>query len=363
MSAPAGVRVRGLRARPVQLELRQPLETASGSFRQWPMVLVDLQTDADVEGHSFVNCFLPMMVKPVVAFVEEMGKLVAGELLSPVDIDRKLRAKARLIGVQGPLATAIALIEIAGWDALAKAAKLPLVTLLGSAPRPLPVYKTLVAMDPGRAAELARESLEQGYGGVKCKLGQPDPRHDLCLVERIREACGSDFPLMADFNQGLSVPDAMARIRTLDDLGLVWFEEPTEARDFAGHARIAQAAHTPISIGENWRSPAEASQSLAAGASDYAMPDLVNIGGVSAWLQAATHAHAHGVPVSCHSFPEVCAHLMPAVGAPHWLEHVDLLDPIFRVPVKPENGMFAADASPGLGIEWNEDTLARSVMQ
>lgn len=359
---PNHIKVTGLRVRAVQLQLAQPLETASGSYAAWPVLLVDLRTDAGFVGHSFVGCFLPMLVKPLVALLEEMGRFIEGDSLSPLELDRKLRARNRLIGTQGPLATAVTLVEIAAWDALAKASRLPLARLLGAAPRAIPVYKTLIAMDPGKAAELAHEAVEAGYGGVKCKLGNPDPAKDLVLVEAVRKACGAGFPIMGDYNQALSVPDAMQRIRPLDELGLVWIEEPTEASDFAGHARIAQAAHTPISIGENWRSPAEAAASLRAVASDYAMPDLVNIGGVSAWLKTATLAQAHGVPISSHSFPEVCAHLMPACATAHWLEHVDIFDSLFVDPLKPADGKFSASEAPGLGLEWDEATVSRTLI-
>lgn len=360
--APQDIKVQGLRVRAVQLQLAQPLETATGIFAAWPVLLVDLRTNAGFVGHSFVGCFLPMLVKPMVLLLEDMGRLLEGDSLSPHDMDRKLRGRNRLIGTQGPLATAVTLIEIAAWDALAKAAQLPLARVLGGAPRAFPVYKTLIAMDPVKASELAHEAVEAGYGGVKCKLGNPDPAKDLMLVEAVRKACGTGFPVMGDYNQALSVPDAVQRIRPLDDLGMVWIEEPTEASDFAGHARIAQAAHTPISIGENWRSPAEAAASMRAGASDLAMPDLVNIGGVSAWLQTATLAQVQGVPISSHSFPEVCAHLMPVCATAHWLEHVDIFDSLFTNPLKPAKGKFAASEAPGLGLEWDEAVVASSLI-
>jgi mandelate racemase len=58
-----------------------------------------------------------------------------------------------------------------------------------------------------------------------------------------------------DYNQSLTVPEAIRRARALEDEGLLWIEEPTRADDFAGHARIAREAATPIQIGENWWGP------------------------------------------------------------------------------------------------------------
>ncbi|MGE4239129.1 enolase C-terminal domain-like protein [Ramlibacter sp.] len=362
IAAQADVKVRGVRVRTVLLDVRQPLETASGSFSKWPVLLLDLQTDAGVTGHAYVGLFLPMMLKPVAAMLQQVGGLIEGDTLAPLDLDRKLRARTRLIGTHGPLATACALIEIAAWDALAKSAKLPLVRLLGAAPRALPVYKTLVAMDPAKAADLAREAIADGYGGVKLKLGHPSVRKDLALVAAVRAVVGDDFPMMGDYNQILSVPEAAARIRAIDGEGLVWIEEPVAARDYAGCAQLARGAATPISIGENWLTLADAADSLRANASDYAMPDVVKMGGIANWMKAATLCEAHGVPVSAHSFPEICGHLLPGCGAAHWLEHVGMADAVMRASFKPTAGAWKVSEAPGLGIDWNEDVIAASLV-
>ena len=355
-------KVRNVTVRALQLDLAQPLETASASFSTWPVILVDLQTDQGVIGRSFVGCFLPMLVKPLVSLLQDMAQLIEGDPLCPVDLDQKIRKMCRLVGTTGPLATALAVIEIAAWDALAESAQVPLARLMGSAPRAFPIYKTLTAFDPGRVADLAQEAIEAGYGGVKCKIGHPNPANDMAVIKRLRKVCGDDFPIMGDFNQALSVPEAIQRIRPLDDLGMVWFEEPTTARDFVGHAQIARSCHTAISIGENWRSPEEAAESMRIGASSLAMPDLVNIGGVSAWMKTATLAEAAGVPISCHSYPEVCAHLLPAAASAHWLEHVDIFDVLFTNPVKPANGVWCASDRPGIGLEWDEAVVVRSLL-
>jgi mandelate racemase len=352
-------KIHGLRVRAVHLEIAQPLETGSGTFASWPVVLLDLRTEGGLVGHAYVGCFLPMVLKPLTSLLADLGEMIAGEPLHPLDIERKLRAKMRLIGPQGLLNTAVALIEIAAWDALARVSDVPLAALFGAAPRSFPVYRTLVAMNPDKAAELAHQAVAAGYGGVKLKLGHPTVQGDLRLIDCVRKAVGADFPIMADYNQVLSVPAAMERMRTIDDQGLVWIEEPTAAADFAGHAKIAQAAHTPVQLGENWSGTADAQASLDLGASDYVMPDVIKIGGISAWLRSAALAEARGVPVSAHSFPEICAHLLCVAGSAHWLEHVGMADAVFQTTVRPHDGRMAPLEAPGLGIEWNEEVVSR----
>jgi len=66
--------------------------------------------------------------------------------------------------------------------------------------------------------------------------------------------------------------------------------------------------------------------------------------------------------MSCHAFPEVCAHLMGVIATPHWLEHVDIFDDIFIAPVKPTGGTFTPNSAPGLGIAWDEKVVSRALL-
>jgi mandelate racemase len=164
---------------------------------------------------------------------------------------------------------------------------------------------------------------------------------------------------MVDYNQVLSVPEAISRARALDEEGLYWIEEPTRADDFAGHARIAREARTRIQIGENWWGPHDMAKSLEAGASDLAMPDVIKIGGVSGWLRAAALAEAEGMPASSHLYPEVSAHLLAVTPTRDRLEYLDLAGPILKEPVRIEEGHAVIPTSPGTGVEWDEESVRR----
>jgi mandelate racemase len=164
---------------------------------------------------------------------------------------------------------------------------------------------------------------------------------------------------MADYNQSLSVADAIERSSALARENLHWIEEPTSADDDAGHATIRTKSHTRIQIGENWWGPREMAKSLAAGACDLGMPDAMKIGGVTGWLRAAALAQTAGLPLSSHLFPEVSAHLLAASPTRHWLEYVDWAEPILRTPLRIADGHAVPSETPGSGIEWNEDNVGR----
>jgi mandelate racemase len=164
---------------------------------------------------------------------------------------------------------------------------------------------------------------------------------------------------MCDFNQRLTVNEAIQRGRMLDGEGLAWIEEPIRHDDYAGAARIAALLRTPVQIGENPVDTFELRAALEARAMDYVMPDVERIGGVTGWLQAAALAHAHGMEMSSHLFPEFSAHLLGVTPTRHWLEYVDWAAPVLAEPLQIRAGRALIPVRPGSGISWDEEAVAR----
>lgn len=353
--------VRGLKARPVNVPMPRPLCTSGGAVETTPLVLIDLETEEGVTGHSYVFCYAPLALEPMTLLIRNLEPLIKGDSASPRAIDERLPRRFRLLGPQGLIGMALAGIDMAAWDAAAKACGQPLVRLLGGEPRPVPAYNScgLGIVGAARAMDEARELIAPGFAAVKVRLGYPTAREDIEVVRAVRRAVGDDVQIMSDYNQSLDVPEAIRRARALDDEGIAWIEEPTRADDFAGHAAIARETRTPIQLGENWWGPNDMAKSIAAFASDLAMPDAVKIGGASGWLKAAALAEAASLPVSSHLFPEISAHLLSVTSTRHWLEYVDWAAPILETPLKIENGAAIASLAPGTGIAWREDAVRR----
>ena len=164
---------------------------------------------------------------------------------------------------------------------------------------------------------------------------------------------------MVDFNQGLSLGDALQRCHALDDQGLYWFEEPIAYDNLAGYAQLARELDTPVQLGENFYGPRDLFQALAMRAGDYVMPDLMRIGGVSGWLRAVSIAGAAGIEVSTHLYPEVAAHLMRVTETAHWLEWQDWADPIVAEPFERRNGRVIVPNRLRNGLAWKEDAVRR----
>ncbi len=351
--------IRDVRVRAVRVPMPDPHQTASGVVSESPLVLTDITVEGGVVGHSIVFTYTATALKPTADLLAGLAPLVVGQVLAPSEIARRLAARFRLLGTQGLLGMALSGIDMALWDALARLHGVPLVSLLGGVSTPVRAYGAIGYDGPARSAQVAESWVGRGFTGVKAKIGYPTVGEDVDVIRAIRGAAGAGVAIMVDYNQSLAPADAARRLRVLDDEGLEWVEEPTMAHDFAGHARIAREASTPIQCGENWWGVRDMQQAIAAAASDYMMPDVMKIGGVTGWLSAAALAEAHGIRISNHLWPEISAHLLAVTPTAHWLEYADWWNPILRDPLQVSDGMAKPGGAAGCGIEWNEDAVGR----
>jgi mandelate racemase len=252
-------------------------------------------------------------------------------------------------------------VDTAAWDAVAKSANVPLAIYLGASLQPIAAYNSngLGLMPQEAAADEAEVLLEGGFTAVKLRLGRSSFEHDLATVRAVRRRLPDKVRVMVDFNQALTFADALQSAHALDDEGVYWIEEPIRHDDYRHMALLAQAARTPIQIGENFTGLGPMAAALEAGSSDYVMLDLDRIGGVTGWQRAAGLAAAYNREVSSHLFPEVSAHLLAATPGRHWLEYVDWADPVLQQPLRIENGMAIPSDRPGNGLAWNAEAVAK----
>ena len=341
--------------------MRRPLAVSTGSVTMAPLVLVDLYTDEGPAGCAYVFVYAPWALDPVARLIENLAQLIKGMELAPLEIEAALQKRFRLIGPQGMTLMALAALDMAAWDALAKAHDLPLVRLLGGLSQEIPAYNSngLGIIGAARAAGEARELQQPGFEAIKVRLGYPEAATDLAVARAVREAVGPDVTLMADYNQILPVVEAIRRGKMLDEQRLLWIEEPVACEDAAGHAEVRRKVKTPIQTGENWWGPQAMAEFIRLRACDYAMPDAMKIGGVTGWLRAAALAQASGIPMSSHLYPEISAHLLCVTPTRHWLEYVDWAEPILRQGVKLTGGKARPCDEPGIGIAWNDEAIER----
>ncbi len=346
------LKISSISATPVNVPLVRPITTATHTIPTAPLVLIELETDARVNGCAYLFGYTKAAIKPLVAMLDELSAMLSGKAVAPFDIMRELEKTFRLLGKQGILGMAISGVDMALWDAMGKAMDTSVAELLGGSLAPIPAYDSYGIVDPERDRPELEASLAAGFKAIKIKLGAGDLALDVATLKGVREIIGPDIRLMADFNQSLTVPEAKRRIARFTEFDLDWIEEPVPAEDLAGHARVRDGSPIPVQTGENWWFPEDAARAVQAGACDFAMPDLMKIGGITGWVQAAGHLAGASLPVSSHIFVEASAHALAVTKGAHLLEYLDLASAVLKEPYMVQDGE-VAPRGPGIGIEFD----------
>ena len=354
--------IRSLRTTAVEVPMSYALGTSRQRVTAAPLLLIDLLTEQSVTGRAYLFCYLRAAAPAIVSILNHIETAVKGDAVAPLELWRKLAQRFALIGVQGIVRMAMAGLDVAAWDALAIGAGLPLARLLGAQPKPIPAYNSCglgLMDDPQAVAGEAEKLLAPGFRAVKLRLGYPTAQQDLAALRAVRRRVGDNIAIMVDYNQALSTAEALHRGRMLDGENVYWLEEPIRHDDYAGYAKLTRELATPIQIGENFSEATAMDAAIAARASDYVMPDLERIGGVTGWQRAAALAAARGIEVSSHLFPEVSAHLLAATPTCHFLEYVDWADKIVQEPLRIADGCAVPSDRPGNGLAWDDAAVAR----
>jgi len=352
--------LRGVRTVAVEVPLRHVLGTSAATVRAAPLLLLDVETEQGVVGRTYIFCYRRSGARAIAGVLQEAAGLVVGAAVAPAAIAATLQRRHALIGVTGIVRMALSALDAALWDAVASAAGVPLATLLGASPRPIRAYNScgLGLMGPQAVADEAERLLEGGFQAVKLRLGYATLEEDLAATRAVRRRLPDRIELMVDYNQALSVDEALARGRALQSEGVAWLEEPIRHDDHRGNATIAAALELPLQIGENFNGPHDLELALDARACDLVMPDVARIGGVTGWLGSAAVAALRGTPMSSHLMPELSAHLLAATPTCHWLEYVDWADVLLQEPLRIENGHAVVPERPGAGMAWDDAAVA-----
>jgi L-alanine-DL-glutamate epimerase-like enolase superfamily enzyme len=293
---------------------------------------------------------------------------VADQLIGedPNDIAKiwtKLVWAGASVGRSGLATQAIAAFDIALWDLKAKRAGLPLAKLLGAHRDAVPCYNTsggFLSTPIEEVLDNIDKSAATGIGGIKIKVGQPDSAADLKRLDAVRGRLPDKIALMVDANQQWDRETAFRMGRAMEPFGLVWIEEPLDAYDAEGHARLAAALDTPIASGEMLTSVAEHAELIRAGAVDFIQPDAARVGGISQFLKVMALGEQNRLKMAPHFAMEIHVHLAAAYANDAWVEHFDWLSPLFNEPLEIADGLMKVPDRPGLGCSLSD--YARSLV-
>lgn len=354
------MRIDRLRTRLVSLPVQPPIRTPIHHIEAVDNVLVEIRTDAGLEGIAYLWCFGLERARALESLVHDLFSHVRGmDALSREAVWARLWNEMNFLGRTGAAMIAASAIDTALWDIAGKAAGQPVWKLLGGTDAPLRAYAGgfFLSSSLAEIAAEARQRVGEGFTAIKMRCGAKDWREDVARVETVRDAVGPGVDILIDVVQGWSVDRALHLGRELARFDIVYIEDPIAFDDIDGMAQIAAALDIPIAAGENDYGRAGFRRLFEAKAIDIAMIDLQRAGGISEWMKIAAMAGAFRMPVVPHVFHEISVHMLAATPGAMYVEYMSWWEPLFRERLALADGCLRPPAAPGLGLGFDLDAI------
>ena len=363
-AAAPGVRVAALTAATLVIPLRNVTSFATRTVRERHYTLVKVTTESGIEGLGFCYCgnaagwLVTGTVRDLLA-----GHVVGRDAHDTEAIWDAMYRDALLLGRRGAVVRAMSAIDIALWDANAKAAELPLYRYLGAARSDVvPAYASGGYYLAGKSErDLAAECagyVERGFAAVKIKVGRVSAREDAARIAAVRAAIGPEVELFTDATA------AIRAIRRWEEYDLGWVEEPNPPDELAAHAAVAAAVEPPIATDEIHQTRWDFQQILDQDAAAILQTDAAVCGGVTEFRRIAALAAGREVTVAPHWLADLHVHLVAATPNATWVEFfpdtevLNLME-VFQTRLQVRDAGLAVPQEPGHGVVLDDAAVER----
>jgi galactonate dehydratase len=328
--------------------------------------------------------------------VQNMARRLRGQ--SPLNIHRifeDIRRGGFFGGAQAGMYVAVlSAFETALWDLAGKALNVPVYQLLGGKFRDkVRVYSDTALYRsnnpaPKEFADSALNAVKLGFNAIKFDIDQAgDPnRYDRYnwtasqgelqrmydQLAAVREAVGPKIDIAVDMHGRYDLNTALAVSKRVENLNLLWLEEPIPAENVEAYRMVSQETSTPIAAGENIYLAYGFRKLLEIGGVDAVMPDLQKTGGLGEGQRIANLANLYYIPFAPHMVASflgamACAHV--CVSVPNFLimewQSYFHTNPMYKEIVKfdesdwVENSFIKVSNKPGIGVDINEEAMKK----
>ena len=367
------MKISNIRTEAVRVPVERPTAISTRQLAAREYILVWLETDAGHTGFGYTyagtvgggaaysilqEALSPLLINQDPQFIEKHWATMYQEVL--------------LAGRRGAAMRAISTLDIALWDLLGEAANMPLYRLLGGWTDEVAAYASGGYYRPGDLLDNVREEVEfykdLGFADYKMKVGGASFENDVARVRTARETLGAAGRIALDANNAWRWPyEAIQFARAVEEFDIWWLEEPLSPEDIAGHAEIARTLEMPVATGEIHATRWDFRDIIEQRAADILQPDAGVMGGITDWLKVAHTAASFNLPVAPHWHANLHVHLAAAVHNCITVEYFALEQDIYNFErlvtpdtrLIPKAGRLPVSNRPGLGIEIDEDAVAK----
>ncbi len=326
-------------------------------------VVIKVVTDEGVTGVG--ECYGQVMAPAVCAIVDySLKPLLLGQ--DPTNIERLWQRMYRgtfYYGREGIVMCAISGVEIALCDLVGRWRNIPVYQMLGGryqdkvrAYASLPRYDT-----PEEVAEACARCVDQGYSAIKLH------QIDVPSAKAARDAVGDQVDIMVDANCPWSPRQAIEMAKRFQEHNIFWLEEPVwPGNDYDGVARVKAAVDTPIAAGENEYGLIGFKEMITRSVVDIVQPSVCKTGGILESKKIYALANAWNLSVSPHCYyygPGMAATIHLAMSSKECLfietPAISPEEELLAEPLRPSAGYWEVSDKAGLGVDLNEEAIAR----
>jgi L-alanine-DL-glutamate epimerase-like enolase superfamily enzyme len=340
--------------------LDRPIEDATHSIPLVKFIIAEIELNSGITGQGYLLSFhySPHAIRGALKDLADI--VTCGFMVNEtLKLNSVYARESEYFGNEGLLKWAIAIVNIAMWDAWAKVNKQPLWRLLDGQFQKSEVYGSggWLSCSDDELLDEVNTYCKRGFHGVKIKVGHPDMQVDIHRLSKVREAVGKNKRIMMDANQGLDVSSAIQLARATEHLDIHWFEEPVDSKNYQGYSKIKKQLTIALAMGEREYDLTGLKNLTERKALDLWQPDIIRLGGVQGWLASARYANEHNILVLPHFYKEYDLHLLCLLKNRPVVEYFNWLDGLIDNPIHIQDGYASPSDKPGWGFSFIYDKM------